>query len=306
MGNWIIRWNFNKPTYAPGEQPLVTFGLENIGDTLLYLSNLELNFDFGAYYFETVSGAISPRENKFLGNASLALPMNVVGGKIFTFKYLIHEYINNDWVSLGFYQSDRQYSINIYPTPFHIVFLSRGLTIEDRAIGNPIAEMIREWGFETVTIGIEIVVPEEQIPTQALAEMRRSAGLIAIATPRFMDALTGLWRTFEWHHDEVGMAFGLDKPLLLLKDRRVALGGLPSYLASYKQALSVEFDPYNLEEVRTGLSTIMPGFREWIETRRKQNFFDSLGKIVVGGLAAAGTIAIISGIEGALRGTSKK
>jgi hypothetical protein len=38
--------------------------------------------------------------------------------------------------------------------PLHRVFLSRGLLIEDRAIGDPIAEMIREWGFETVTVGI--------------------------------------------------------------------------------------------------------------------------------------------------------
>lgn len=306
MGNWIIRWAFNKPTYVLREQPLVSFWLENTGDTHLYLSNLELNFDFGTYNLETISGAISPRESKSLGNVSLSLPTNIIGRIIFSLRYLIHEYINGNWVNLGLHQSDRQYFISIYPTPLYRVFVSRGLTTEDRAIGNPIAEMIREWGFETVTVGIEVIVPEEQVPVQTREEIRRADGAIAIATPRFRDAETGLWKPFEWCHDETGIAFGIDKPLLILKDNRVVLGGLPSYLVTYNQALSIEFDPYNPEDVRTGLPTVMPGFREWIETERKQNFLESLKKVAVGGLAVAGAIAIISGIMGALSGTSKK
>jgi hypothetical protein len=306
MGNWIIRWNFNKPTYTLGEQPIVSFWLENTGDTYLYLSNLELNFDFGIYNLENIGGMVSPRENKFLGNISLSLPINVVGRQIFTFRYFMREYINNNWIDLGFYQSDKQYFISVYPTPFYKVFVSRGLTVEDRAIGDSIAELIREWGFETVTVGIEVKVPEEQVSIQTREEIRRADGAIAIATPRFMDALTGLWRTFEWLHNEVGIAFGIDKPLLILTDRRVMLGGLPSYLVSCNRALSLDFDPYSLKEIRASLSTVMPGFREWIETGRRQNFFDSLGRVVVGGLAVAGAIAIVSGIIGALSGGSKK
>ncbi len=302
MGSWIIRWNFNKPTYTPREQPLVSFWLENTGDTLLHLSNLELNFDFGTYNLEAISGAISPRQNKFLGNATLSLPANVVGRKVFTFNYAMHEYINTDWVNIGSHQADGQYFISIYPRPFHRVFVSRGLAIEDRAIGDPIAEMIREWGFETVTVGIEVLVPDEQVATQVRNEIKQAHGVIAIATPRFMDALTGLWRAFEWYHNEVGVAFSVDKPLLVLKDKRVVLGGLPSYLATYGQAFSLEFDPYNIDEVRAGLSTIMPGFREWIETGRRQSFLESLGKAIV----AVGAITIISGVIGSIFGTSSK
>jgi len=130
--------------------------------------------------------------------------------------------------------------------------------------------------------------------------------LIAIATPRYRDALTGLWRTLEWLHSEVGIAFGIDKSLLILKDKRVSLGGLPSYLASMKQVPIIEFDPYNLDELKTGLSTIMLGFREWIETKRRQEFFDALGRIITGGLAVVGGIAVLSGIMGALEGASKR
>ncbi len=65
--------------------------------------------------------------------------------------------------------------------------------------------------------------------------------------------------------------------------------------------------PYdsNLDELRIVLSAVMPGFREWIENGRKQEFFDGLKRIVVGGLAFVGGIVIISGIIGVLTGTSK-
>jgi len=306
MGNWIIRWNFDKEVYNPGESALASFWLENTGDTYLYLSELKLDFDFGTYNLENIGGIIPPRVNKFLGNVRLLLPENVVGRKIFTIKYRMYEYINDNWIDLGYHQSDKQYFISVYPTPFYKVFVSRGLRVEDRAIGDPIVEMIREWGFETVTVGIEVKVPDDQVPQAVREEIRKADAVIAIATPRYLDALTGLWRALEWHHGEVGIAFGIDKPLLILKDKRTSLGGLPSYLTNLKQAPIIEFDPYNLDELRTGLSTIMSGFREWIETKRRQEFFDALGKIIIGGLAVVGGVTILSGIIGALGGASKR
>jgi len=306
MGSWIIRWNFDKESYNPGGSALASFWLENTGDTYLHLSELELDFDFGTYNLEGISGTIPPRANKFIGKVRLSLPKNVVGRKIFIIRYRMYEYIGNKWVDLGYYQSDKQYFISVYPRPFYRVFVSRGLRIEDRAIGDPIAEMIREWGIKTVTVGIEVKVPDEQVPQKVREEIRKADALIAIATPRYMDALTGLWRTLGWLHAEVGIAFGIDKPLLILKDKRTFLGGLPSYLANLKQTPIIKFDPNNLDKLRTGLSSLMPGFREWIETKRRQEFFDALGKIIVGRLAVVGAIAIISGSEGVLGGASKK
>jgi len=306
MGSWSIRWNFDKANYAPREQVLISFWMENTGENPLYLSNLKLVFDFGTHSLESISGTVAPRENKFLGNVWLSLPKNVVGRKIFTLEYHLHEYIYENWIDLGSYSSDKQYFVSVYPTPLYKVFISRGLLTEDKAVGDPIAEMIREWGFETVTVGIEVKVPEEQAPTKVREEIKKSDAVIVVATPRFMDALTGLWRTLEWLHNEVGIAFGINKPLLILKDKRVALGGLPSYLSKLKQTPAIEFGPYNLNEVKIGLSSIMPGFREWIETKRRQEFFDAFGRIVVGGLAIVGFIAILSGIVGALSGSSKK
>ena len=307
MNNWTIRWNFDKESYAPGESALISFWLENTNDTYLYISNLELEFDFGIFNLATIGGTIPPRTNTFLGTVNFLLPENVVGTKIFGLTYGMYEWINNDWVDLGFYTSDTQYFINISPRPFYHVFVSRGLRPEDRMIGDPIAEMIREWCFETVTVGIEVTVPDEQVPSQIREEIRRADAVMAIATPRHRDDLTGLWKTLEWVHDEVGISFGIDddKPLLILKDKEVSIGGLPSYLAEIEQIPLIEFDPYNLGELRIELSAIMPGLREWAENKRRQEFFDELGRITIGGLAVVGGITIMSGIIGALDGAFK-
>ena len=212
MGNWIISWAFNKPTYTPGETASVNFWLENTGEADLYLSDIEMQFDFGYYYLESVHGVVPPQSNTLMGRMNLVLPTDVVGQKVFTLKYRIHEYINGDWVDLGFHSAPSGFWVGIYPSPPYITFLSRGLRVEDRVIGDPVAEMIKEWGFNTVTIGIEVYAPEHEVDIKVREYIQTSDALIAIATPRFLDALSGLWRTLEWCHAELGIAFGIDKP----------------------------------------------------------------------------------------------
>jgi hypothetical protein len=306
MGSWILRWNFDRPNYAPGEVALVSFWFENLGDTPLYISDILLEFDFGVYSLgSTVSGIIQPRRNVYVGSARIQIPSNVVGRRLFTIRYYIYEYINGTWIDLNYYKHG-WYFINIYPRPLYRVFISRGIRGEDRIIGDYIVEKVKEWGFETVTVGVEIIVPEEQVPMRVRDEIMRADALIAIATPRFLDALTGLWKTLEWLHGETGIAYGVGKPLLILKDKRVHLGGLPGYLASLRQVPVIEFDPFNLEELGTKLSAIMPQFREWIENRRSQEFFEALAKLAVTGLALLGGLVVLSGIVGSISESSKR
>ena len=305
VGNWILRWNFDKATYSPGEIATISFWIENTSDTYLYFSDFEIEFDFGTYNVESISGQISPKSNIFLGRARILLPKGVVGRRLFIVRHRVHEYINGTWVDVGVTKYDKKFVLNVYPRPFYKIFISRDLRIEDRAVGDPIVEMIKEWGFETVTIGIERHVPEEQVPITVREEIQKCDAIIAIATPRHLDALTGLWRTLEWLYSETGIAYGLNKPMLILKDKRVSLGGLPSYLTTYKCAPLIEFDPYNLEELRAKLAAVMPSFREWIETRRRQEFFEIIGRLIVGGLAVLGLIAL-PGIIGSVLGSSKK
>jgi hypothetical protein len=265
-----------------------------------------LEFDFGQYDLETISGRVPPRKNAFMGHVNLLIPESVIGRQIFRIKYRIQEQIDNTWVDLGYYPSDKQYFLSVYPRPLYRVFVSRGLRTEDKIVGDPIAEMIREWGFETSTVGIEVQVPEEQVAAQVRGKISNADAVIAIVTPRYMDALTGLWRTLEWAHGEVGITFGVDKPLLILKDKSVSINGLPSYLSEFEQVPLIDFDAYNLDELRFGLSAIMPGFRDWIENKRRQEFFTALGKIVVGGLAVIGGVAVLSGSIGSINDSSKE
>ena len=187
------------------------------------------------------------------------------------------------------------------PRPLYRVFVSRGLSIEDRVISDPIVEMIREWGFEAVTVGVEVEVPRELVARKVREEIMEADALIAIATPRHLDALTGLWKTLEWLHGEVGIAFGIDKPILILKDKRVDLGGLPSYLR-FEHVPIIEFDPYNLEELRVKPAIVMPGFREWIETKRRQKFFAALTNLI----CITSVIILVAGVVGFLIGTSRR
>ena len=304
MGTWRLNWNFNAPSYRPGQIAEVYFWLHNQGNLPLYLSNFEMRFDFGIYDVKTVSGQIMPGKRGFLGRAPLELPADAVGTKTFSFQYRMHQLNGNSWIDIGSYHSERPYFISVYPFPFYNVFVSRGIGIADRAIGDPIVEMVREWGFQTTTVGVEIEVAEDQVPRAVREQIKIADAVIVIATPRFLDALSGLWRTLEWAHGELGIGYGVDKPLFLIKDRQVSLGGLPSYLTSSGDVPILEFDTYGIDDLRQRLPTVMPGFREWIETRRRLAFFDSLGKIAMGGLAVVGAATVLAGIIGELDASS--
>ena len=188
MGSWSISWKFSKSSYSPGELATVSFWLRNTGSTYLCLSELELIFDFGTYKLGSLCNVIPPGTNKFLGSVNLSLPKNVAGRKVFTIKYHIYEQIDKKWIDRGNYQSDKSYILNIYPKPFYKVFVSKGLRSEDRTISDPIVEMIKEWGFETKTVGDEIKVPDDQALSKIREEIRNADALIVIATPRYMDA----------------------------------------------------------------------------------------------------------------------
>ena len=158
--------------------------------------------------------------------------------------------------------------------------------------------MIHEWGFETVTVGIEVKVASKEIPQRLKEEIRQANGVIAILSPRIMDSVTNLWKTLEWAHSEIGIAFGIDKPLLLLKEKRVNIGGLPSFLAQYNKALVLEYDTYNLTQVRYNLALVMPAFRGWIEGQNSQYMLEILKNLAIGGLAIYGGLEALRRILG--------
>src|SRR6266566_4921806 len=98
------------------------------------------------------------------------------------------------------------------------------------------------------------------------------------------------WYTFEWLQSEAALAYSKRKPILILKDRTVKLGGLPSYLHPGTQ---LEFDPMNMGDLKTKLSVIMPRFRRAIEQRATEEFYQGLEDLAIKGLAAFGAIILI-------------
>jgi len=48
---------------------------------------------------------------------------------------------------VGYYESDKQYFVGVYPKPFYRVFVSRGLRTEDRVIGNKICGNYKKMGI---------------------------------------------------------------------------------------------------------------------------------------------------------------
>lgn len=64
----------------------------------------------------------------------------------FRYTITLYELINQNWVQLPTHPTP-EYIINIFSTPVYRIFLSRGLLVEDRAVGDVIARILREWGY---------------------------------------------------------------------------------------------------------------------------------------------------------------
>lgn len=307
MAQWEIQWQFNKLSYAPRETASVSFWIRNLGETVIYVDKVSLNFKFGTYDLKQgIAGQIGRNQRTFLGTMNLALPDYPVSNAIFKIIYEVFEYTGNGpvngWVNLGIYETDPKYFINILPTPFYKVYVSRGLSIDDRAIGDRIVQTLREWGIVDVTVGINPTVPNNEVPTMIKTEIGDADGLIAIATPRFIDALSGMARTLEWLYSESGIAYGLNKPLLLIREKDVAVNGLPGYLSSLNQIGVLEFSRGEMDKLPQKLTSVMPAFREAISTKKQFPLLQAVAGIA----AVVGTGLIISGILGAIFDSSKK
>jgi hypothetical protein len=305
MAFWELRWNFNKETYQPGDIGTVSFYLENLSESPLFVSDIGIQFDWMGdkyYHIDVGNGygsVITPKNTRFISVINFNIPKNMAGQSLYRVYYHLYEYdkTTDTWHDLGEMWSDEKYFINILPTPFYRAFVTRSLAPEDRALGDGIIKIIREWGIVPKTVEFNTKVSDTTLRETIKREIHGSDCLIAIATPRYMDALSGVWRTFEWLHGEIGIAFGRNYPILIIVDKRVALGGLPSTLREF----SIEFDPYDYETTRKMIGAVMPALRDLIANKQWQEFVNTLGKIAVG----VGLV-LLGGAAGYLLGKSKR
>jgi hypothetical protein len=300
-----LRAKFDRIFYSPADQAEISIYITNTGFTSLYISDILIQFDYAIYTLsKTANRIITPQTNAFLGKHPLPLPENVVGRRLFKIKFRIQEGISGYWQDRGFHQTSNYSFIIISPKPWYRVFVSRSTRTTDVSTGNAIKSMIEDWGFQTITVGIEVKVSDEEIPGRIKEEIRGANGVIAILTPRILDSITNLWKTLEWAHNEVGIAFGIDKPLLILKDRRVEVSGLPSFLKQQGQALFLEYDNSKLDHLRYNLALLIPTFRQWIENQNSQALLDTLRNLTIGGLALFGGWEALRRIMGWLEDSS--
>ncbi len=300
MGNWTLRWQFDKSTYQPGDQVRLNFWVDNTGDTVLFASEIGLQLEFqlkeNLYYRKECAVQIAPRATQYVSSLPFEIPKTIAGILRYSVSYRLWEYslASRTWQDLDPFWEELRWYIKVLPLPYYTAFISRGLPPEDRLVGDQIVEMISEWGFETFTVGIDELVDRRALASVVRQRITNSDCLIAIATPRYLDALTGYWRTLEWLHGETGIAFGTSRPLLILRDEAVAVGGLPGEL----RGLTAPYNPLNLEDLRQRLGAIMPMLRQWVVDKRRQEFLDSLAKV--------GVPLLIGGIVGFLVASSKK
>src|SRR5208337_1618554 len=159
MSQWEIRWNFDRGTYTPGSRGTCSFWLENIGDTVLYAEKVWLGFDWqgNEAYYQSCERQIPPKNNFFLTSLPFDIPRTKAGTILYSVGVDLHEYnsVNGIWNKLPPWRTDRKFFVKSIPQPYYKAFVSRGIRPEDRLISDPLVEMIKEWGFDTVTVGIE-------------------------------------------------------------------------------------------------------------------------------------------------------
>ena len=301
MSQWYVNWNFSNATYSPKENGSCTFWLENTGTSYLHVEQIMLQFDWQVEkaFFQNCSVQVPPNKKKYLTSLQFSVPQYSAGIIPYAIGLKILEYnqTSQNWAPIGPWWTNKEFFVKSIPKPFYRAFVSRGIRDEDRIITDSIVEMINEWDFETNTVGIETITDPKTIDEAVKLEIQNADCFIAIATRRYLDALSGMWRTLEWLHGETGIAYGLNKPLLIIAEDDIRLGGLPGYLVDKEKCPILHFNQFDLDSFRRRLDTSIQPFREWVSTKRSQEFWNTIGK--------AGLLLLAGGIVGYALGSSR-
>lgn len=294
-----LQWNFNKPTYQPGETGSVSVWFHNDDPWDAFVPACAFAFNFGRYDFPC-QVRILAQHTGFLGHFRFQLPPHVAGTVTFRVRARLWYFQQNLWQDQGEVETTSPFLLNIFPLPRYNVFVSRSFDIADQAVCEPFIEALNRWGLGSLHPYNLPRISDELLLDALKSDIRAADAVVAIATPRYPDALTGLWRTMEWLHGETGIAFGMNKPLLILQHSNVQLTGLPGYLSQYGNIPSVLFDNNNIPEAVQRLERLLPGFREWIVQHQRREFDEArrqLGNslpIGLAGLAIGAGVAVIA------------
>lgn len=276
-----------------------------------FLSEVGLHFDWqeqNYWYPQQLDQQLNPGQS-YPYFIQFTIPNETIGMHNFRFDVNMSKLERRNWN--GYASTNNYYwttpeltstvednQIRIQPFPRLSAFVSRSAHSNDAPVIDPIVNKITDWGFDPVTVGINVFTEFNNVPLEVRQQIIYSDCLIAIATKRDISAVTGLWKTLEWLHNEVGIAFGLEKPILVLRDYEVQVGGLPSIMPAWQ----IPFDVYNLQAIERDLARHMPTFRQEILNTKSRAFWKNIGKVSLPLLAGFAAGAVVGpGIARALR-----
>ena len=290
---WEITGACDKIFYAPGERCVLSIGISNMSKSVhVMITQLAFASDFGNISLIGPDIVVPP--NKYeLARYEFVIPRNVWGKRLFALAYRMHYFHQNSWRPGGRFRSEKNtYFINVLPqrqinSSRYKVFVSRSIRDNDQPLGDFIAQRLRRWNLETCTVGIEVKATRQDTARVVRDEIRKANGVVAIATPRNYDLITKTWGTLEWLHGEVGISYGIDRPLLIIKQSSVKLEGLPRYLTEYGKVPIIPFTGNEIGKLIIDIDSAMPSFREWVKEKHANEFFGNLattGIIILAGI----------------------
>lgn len=297
--NWSVRGNCDKIFYSPGDLVQLNIWIDNNSEYPLRLSNIEIVFDSFRQPIDEGYNISYPQNRRLLNTYYVPLPTSIYGRQPFTIEYNVDYFDFRKWVYLNrYFSSDKKYFINILSrreigSSRYTVFLSRSLRQEDQYVGDVVAQRIRQWNLGTRTVGIEIEASDTEAANIIRNEIRNSDALVALATPRSYDLMSRTWRTLDWLHDEAGIAFGINKPLMIIKEASVTLGGLPRYLTKFNDCPLIEYRTAQPSILTDCIDYYMPYFREAIKKDRSDKFFHGLAQAGIIVLASIGAVDLL-------------
>lgn len=279
---WKLYYLPDRNVAFPGESVCITVDLKNCIDQYLYISNIAVEIPwFKNPWTVEKDLRISPNAREHLISFDLPVPPHIIGRQnirvgVDTWRY---DSDLRNWLNIGQLFAHPPMPVWMMSLPRYRAFISRSNRDYDKPVVEPIVRMIQQWGFQTVTVGINVFETyPKRISNSILSEIVKADCLIGIATPRDLSALDGFWKTLTWLHSEVTMAFTVDKPILLIVDESVKLEGLLAQEFPPK----VRFSEWDLGKLYHDLSYIMPGFREWIGNKKREGFNKALQDIITG------------------------
>jgi hypothetical protein len=306
MFEFKITCHWDKPTYEPGSVAGVKLTVQNLGKVAVHLPSATLTLAFGTYTLNSKNEVVEPGETKEVAAISAQLPSDRSGAFEYNVGMTITYYASGQWRPAETRTWAKAGIVQMRPAEILPVFVSRSVRTEDRQVGDSLAGIIRDWGLETRTVGVEISAPDEQVPDRVRQEILAAPGLVLIATRRSLDLITNVWKTFEWAHAELGMAFAQDLPILVMCDETVEPAGLPSYLRTLGRAKWIRFSSTNPSAVRQEINAQMQWFRQSIKQIQAKRKSDKFWGGVKDVLAVAGALAAVVVAGNALSGDDDK